>query len=104
MAQVMEYTEDRTESAASNSGYFDAFVGLAGTYVNARFSESSRELPEVNEARGNTDAIYQPTKGRTYDGQTIVVKDKTDYKKIGAYAGVGLGSLLVLAVAYKAVK
>jgi hypothetical protein len=104
MAQVMEHTENNNETAASNSGYFDAFVGLAGTYVNARFSESSREQPEINEARGNTDTIYQPTKGSTYDGETIVVKDATNYKKIGAYAGVGLGSLLVLAVAYKAVK
>jgi hypothetical protein len=104
MAQVMEHTEVSAESAASNSGYFDAFVGLAGTYVNARFSESSREQPQFNEARGNTDAIYQPTKGATYAGETIVVKPATDYKKIGAYAGVGLGSLLVLAVAYKAVK
>jgi hypothetical protein len=91
----------------SSSGYFDAFVGLANTYVGAKFSESSREkVPVVNPSSGNTDTIYQPTRGQTQAGETIVVKgnDEVNYKKIGVYSALGLGGLLIAGVIYKVVK
>ena len=96
----------QTDNATASGGYFDAFVGLADTYISTRFSESARENPEpINHAfNGDTNTIHQPTLGQGPAGETILVKDGTNYKKIGIYTGIGLGSLLVLAVAYKAVK
>ncbi len=95
------------KSQEDNGGYFDAFVGLANTYVNAKFSESSREtIKPVNYANGNTDTIYQPERGETQAGETIVVNDSINinYKKIGLYSAIGFGGLLVAGVVYKAVK
>jgi len=100
----------RTESAGSagsesSASWQDALFGLANTYVGAKYSESTREQPEpANQAYGNTDVIHQPVKGQTQAGETILVKEGADYKKIGLYAGITFGSILVLAVAYKAVK
>ena len=95
------------QSQEDNGGYFDAFVGLANTYVNAKFSESSREtVRPVDYARGNTDTIYQPERGQTQAGETIVVDNSMsiNYKKIGLYSAIGFGGLLVAGMVYKVVK
>ena len=95
------------KSQEDNGGYFDAFVGLANTYVEAKFSESSREkIAPVNYANGNTDTIYQPERGETQAGETIVVDGpmKLNYKKIGLYSAIGFGGLVVAGVVYKVVK
>jgi len=98
---VVKETKDKEES----SGYFDAFMGLANTYVSAAYSESSRERPEVaNQARGNTDTIYQPQMGRTSSGETIVIEPELNIKKIGIYTAIGFGALVTLGVIYKVVK
>lgn len=96
---------EETKGKEENGGYFDAFMGLANTYVNAAYSESSRERPEVaNQARGNTDTIYQPQKGQTSAGETIVVTSELDIKKVGIYTAIGFGALLTIGIIYKVVK
>jgi hypothetical protein len=107
MAEVIEYPDNQAQPAsAAGAGYADVFLGIVNAYASTKIAESAREQPEpVNQAfRGNTDTIYQPVTGQGAAGENIVVKDDTNYKKIGIYTGIGLGSLLVLAVAYKAVK
>lgn len=95
------------ETKEHSSGYFDAFVGLADTYIGAKFNESSREkLEPANQAKGNTNTIHQPTKGQTQAGETIVVKppESVDVKKIATYSAIGLGFLVAAGVIYKVVK
>jgi hypothetical protein len=95
------------QSLEDNSGYLDAFAGIAKTYIGAKFSESSREkIIPTNYANGNTDTIYQPERGQTQAGETIVVNEPTklNYKKIGVYSAIGFGGLLAAGVIYKVVK
>lgn len=107
MAEVIEYPDNQTQPVSTaGASYTDVFLGVVNAYASTKIAESAREQPEpVNQAfRGNTDTIHQATTGQGAAGETIVVTDSTNYKKIGIYTGIGLGSLLVLAVAYKAVK
>lgn len=94
------------DAEENNGGYFDAFVGLAKTYVGAKYSESSRErLEPANQARGNTDTIYQPERGRTQAGETVLVTEQgIDVKKVATYGAIGFGFLVVAGVVYKVVK
>lgn len=94
------------DSKEDNSGYLDSFWGLANTYVGARYSESSREsLEPANQAQGNTDTIYQPERGQTQAGETIVVNPAgIDVKKAATYGAIGLGLLVSAGVIYAVVK
>jgi hypothetical protein len=104
--QSVEKVQATNQPAAQSSGYFDAFLGLADTYVNARFNESSREsYTNRNEALGNTEALYQPTTGQTSAGETIVASQKdTDLNKVAVYSAIGLGAVLTFGVIYKVIK
>lgn len=107
MAEVIEYPDNQTQPASTaGASYTDVFLGVVNAYASTKIAESAREQPEpINHAfNGNTDTIHQPTLGQGAAGETIVVKNDMNYKKIGIYTGIGLGSILVLAVAYKAVK
>lgn len=107
MAEVIEYPDQTTQPiSTSGASYTDVFLGVVNAYASTKIAESAREQPEpINHAfNGNTDTFHQPTLGQGAAGETIVVKDDVNYKKIGIYTGIGLGSILVLAVAYKAVK
>ena len=94
------------ETKEKSGGYFDAFVGLANTYVGAKFAESSREkLENANQAKGNTNTIHQPVSGQTSAGETIVIApESVDVKKIAVYSALGLGFLLAAGVVFKVVK
>jgi hypothetical protein len=107
MAEVIEYPDNQTQPVSTaGASYTDVFLGVVNAYASTKIAESAREQPEpINHAfNGNTDTIHQPTLGQGAAGETIVVKNDMNYKKIGIYTGIGLGSILVLAVAYKAVK
>ena len=107
MAEVIEYPDNQTQPiSTASASYTDVFLGVVNAYASTKIAESAREQPEpINHAfNGNTDTIHQPTLGQGAAGETIVVKNDMNYKKIGIYTGIGLGSILVLAVAYKAVK
>lgn len=107
MAEVIEYPDNQTQPVSTaGSSYTDVFLGVVNAYASTKIAESAREQPEpVNHAfNGNTDTIHQPTLGQGAAGETIVVKNDMNYKKIGIYTGIGLGSILVLAVAYKGIK
>ena len=101
MSEVI--VKDATED---NGGYFDAFIGLATTYVGAKYSESSRErLESANQASGNTDTIYQPERGQTQAGETIINESSAvNWKKVGVYSAIGFGGLVTMGVIYKVVK
>lgn len=94
------------EPSQDNGGYFDAFVGIAKTYVSAKYSESSREqLEPANQAHGNTDTIYQPERGQTQAGETIINEPSAvNWKKVGVYSAIAFGGLVSAGVIYKVVK
>lgn len=97
--------QDDAAPTQTTSGYFDAFMGLANTYVGAAYSESAREAPEqANQARGNTETIYQPQRGVGQAGETILAQQPINMKKVAIYSAMGLGALVTLGVIYKVVK
>lgn len=105
--EIQPIKDNQSVQSASTSSWQDAFFGLADSYIeNVLGSESSSEnLENANQAHGNTDVIYQPPKGTTSAGETIVVDENPiNYKKIGVYSAIGFGLVLLAGVTYKVVK
>jgi len=101
----LDTLDSTTQTAEETGGYFDAFMGLANTYVSSKYSESSRERHEpINYARGNTDTIHQPVKGQSQAGETIFPSSPVNLKKVAIYSAIGFGALVTMGVVYKVVK
>ena len=101
-----EQVQTVAPTAAQSTGYFDAFVGLVGKYIDANGNESSREGYTYNGQPANTDAIYQPVTGTTAAGETITTgtADMFSPMKIAAYSAISLGAILTTVIVVKAMK
>lgn len=101
-----EQVQTVAPTAAQSTGYFDAFVGLAGKYIDSIARESSQEGYTYNGQPANTDAIYQPVTGTTAAGETITTEqsESLNVMKIAAYSAVGLGAILTTVIVVKAMK